>query len=281
MHHEKNNQMKLFGPVCTTITLVITVVVLTTNTDLASAQNKTSPELSTNRSIANATKVNIILVHGFLADASEWDKIIPILLNAGHKVIAVQLPLHSLSDDVATVKRAIDLLGSPTILVGHSYGGMVITNAAYNNPNVKGLVYIAALAPKQGQSCGDFIDITKFPKGYTVTDKGRFVYLNPTFFRNLLAQDVNSTQANIMAVTQKPFNMSILTEKSGPPAWKQHRTWYQVSENDRSIPPALQHTFAKQMNATTISIPSSHLSLVSHPKQVAQLILNATKGVAN
>jgi pimeloyl-ACP methyl ester carboxylesterase len=273
MHHEKNNQMKLFGPVCITIMLVLTVVVLTTNTDLASAQNKTSPELSTNRSIANATKVNIILVHGFLADASEWDKIIPILLNAGHKVIAVQLPLHSLSDDVATVKRAIDLLGSPTILVGHSYGGMVITNAA--------LAHIAALAPKQGQSCGDVIDITKFPKGYTVTDKGRFVYLNPTFFRNLLAQDVNSTQANIMAVTQKLFNMSILTEKSGPPAWKQHPTWYQVSENDRSIPPALQHTFAKQMNATTISIPSSHLSLVSHPKQVAQLILNATKGVAN
>ncbi len=105
-----------------------------------------------------ATNVtNIVLVHGAWGDGSAWSQEIPILEKAGHRIIAVQLPEHSLADDVATVKRAIDLLGEPIILVGHSYGGMVITNAAYNNPNVKGLVYVAAFAPQEGQSLGDFV----------------------------------------------------------------------------------------------------------------------------
>ena len=108
--------------------------------------------------------MNIILVHGAWVDGSSWSKVIPILEKAGHKVIAVQLALHSLADDIATVKRAIDLIGGPVILVGHSYGGIVITNTAYNNPNVKGLVYIAALAPDQGQSLGNFVDPHKVSK---------------------------------------------------------------------------------------------------------------------
>ena len=104
----------------------------------------------------NATNVNIVLVHGLWVDGSSWSKVIPILQNAGHKVIAVQLPLHSLADDIATVKRAIDLVGGPVILVAHSYGGFVITNAGYNDSNVKGLVYIAAYAPKWANNYGTF-----------------------------------------------------------------------------------------------------------------------------
>ena len=115
----------------------------------------------------NAT--NIVLVHGAWADGSSWSKVIPILENTGHKVIAVQLPLHSLADDVATVKRAIDLVGGPITLVGHSYGGFVITNAAYNNPNVTGLVYVAAFAPDEGQSLSDFVDATKLPKDFLIS----------------------------------------------------------------------------------------------------------------
>jgi hypothetical protein len=111
-------------------------------------------------------------------------------------------------------------------------------------------------------------------------DKGGFVYLNQTFFQNLVAQDVNSTQASVMAVTEKPVNMSIFSEKSGPPAWKQLPTWYQVSDNDRSIPPTLERMFAKQMNATTIGLPSGHLSLVSHPKEVT-VPLNAARQLPN
>jgi len=119
----------------------------------AKAQNKTSIEPTGIKSAAtNATKINIVLVHGQFADASSWNKVIPFLQDAGHKVIAVELPLHSMADDVATVKHAIDLIGGPVLLVAHSYGGFVITNAGYNNPNVKGLVYIAAVAPKEGQT---------------------------------------------------------------------------------------------------------------------------------
>lgn len=221
---------------------------------------------------------NIILVHGGWADGSSWSKEIPILEAAGHRVIAVQLPLHSAADDIATVKRAINLVGGPTILVGHSYGGFVITNAAYNNKNVMGLVYVAAFAPDTGQSLGDFVDATKFPKGLLIPDSGGFLYINSTQFHNSFAQDVNSTESSIMAAAQKPFNQSIFTEKSGPPAWKQLPTWYQISENDRMIPPDVERSFAERMNATTISLNASHASLVSHPKEIAELILNATKG---
>jgi len=221
--------------------------------------------------------MNIILVHGAWVDGSSWSGVIPILEKAGHKVIAVQLPLHSIADDVATVKRAIDLVGGPTVLVGHSYGGMVITNAAYNNPNVKGLVYLAAFAPKEGQSVGDFVDVKKFPKGLLITDSGGFIYLNSSQFHDAFAQDVSPIQVDIAAAAQKPINQSIFAQKSGPPAWKQLPTWYQVSENDNAIPPDTERMFAKQMNATTISLPASHASYVSHPNEIAQFILKASK----
>jgi len=239
-------------------------------------QSQGTPSMTT--LTTNATKMNIVLVHGTGVDGSSWSKVIPILQNAGHKVMAVQLPLHSLSDDIATVKRAIDLIGSPVILVGHSYGGFVITNAAYNNPSVKGLVYIAAFAPNEGQSLGNFIDASKLPKGFLVFDNGGFIYINPAIFHQAVAPDTDPTQAKVLAAVQKPYNKSILVEKSGPPAWKQLPSWYQVSENDSLIPPDVERMFAKQINATTISIPSSHASPLSHPNEVAQLILNATKG---
>ena len=222
--------------------------------------------------------MNIILVHGAWADGSMWSKVIPILQDAGHRVIAVHLPFHSLADDVGTVKRAIELVGSPTIVAGHSYGGMVITNAAYNNPNVKGLVYVAAFAPKEGQSLGDFVDVKELKKTL-ITDSEGFTYINPAMFTAAFSKDANPSEAEAMAAVQNPFNISIFDEKSGPPAWKHLPTWYQISENDQGNPPDVQCTFAKQMNATTISLPSSHASLVSHPDEIASLILDAAKAV--
>jgi pimeloyl-ACP methyl ester carboxylesterase len=242
-------------------------------------KNKTLTQPQGIQSMTTTTNAtNIVLVHGAWADGSSWSKVIPILENEGHKVIAVQLPLHSLADDVATVKRAIEQLGGPITLVGHSYSGAVITNAGYNNPNITGLVYIAAFAPDEGQSLSDFVDVTKFPKDLLISDSGGFLYINPDMFHGSFAQDVDTAEADIMAVVQKPFNQSIFTEKSGPPAWKQLPTWYQVSESDHMIPPDTERMFAKQMNATTVSINASHASLVSQPDQIAQLILNATKG---
>ena len=280
MRYERYDQKtKFLVLVCLVVTIVVGLSIIYLGS--ASAQSTTLKESTGIKgTIPNATtKINIVLVHGIGFDGSSWSKVIPFLQSAGHKVIAVQLPLHSLADDVATVKRAIDFIGGPVILVGHSYGGFVITNAAYNNPNVKGLVYIAAVAPNEGQSLSNFVDIKKFPKDLLIIDNGGFAYINPAMFAGAVAQDVNPTEANIMAAVQKPFSTSILAEKSGLPAWKQLSTWYQVSENDRASPPALERMFAKQMNATTISLASSHASLVSHPNEIAQLILNATKGV--
>ena len=191
---------------------------------------------TTNATATNTTTPNIVLVHGSWVDGSFWSKVIPILQNAGHRVIAVQLPLHTLGDDVATVKRAVDLVGGPTILVGHSYGGFVITNAAYNNSNVTGLVYIAAFAPDEGESLADFVRPESLPPGFFIFDSRGFSYINQDLFQGF-AQGANSTEAGIMAATQKPFNQSIINEKSGPPAWKQLPTWYQVSEDDSVIPP--------------------------------------------
>ncbi len=262
------------------LSVVITAsLVLTTNLVWATPENKTliQPQGTQNMS-ANTNSTKIVLVHGGWADGSGWSKQIPLLHEAGHQVIAVQLPTHSLADDVETVKRAIGHIGGPVTLVGHSYGGEVITNAAYNNPNVTGLVYIAAFAPDEGQSLSTFVDPSKLPKDLFLPDSGGFIYLNPKIFRENFAQDVNASEADIMAITQKPFKQSIFVEKSGPPAWKQLPTWYQISESDHMIPPAVQHKFAEKMNATTLSLNASHASYVSHPNEIADFILNATKG---
>ena len=272
-------KVKFFGLLCLSITLLVSLT--PSYSGFASPENKTliqpqgTQNMSTNTT--NAT-TNIVLVHGGWADGSGWSKQIPVLRDAGYKVIAAQLPTHSLSDDVETVKRAIAFIGGPTILVGHSYGGEVITNAAYNNPNVTGLVYIAAFAPDEGQSLSSFVDPSKFPKDLFLVDSGGFIYLNPKIFRENFAQDVDPAEADLMAIVQKPFHQSIFGEKSGPPAWKQLPTWYQISTSDRMIPPDVQHMFAERMNATTISVNASHASYVSHPDEITQLILNATKG---
>ncbi len=252
-------------------------VVLTTNLVWAGPENNTliQPQAS---QVMSSNGTNIILVHGGWADGSSWGKVISILKNSGHRVVAVNMPLHNLADDVATVKRAIELVGKPVLLVGHSYGGEVITNAGYNNPNVTGLVYIAAFAPDEGQSLSTFVTPKDFPEGFLILDSSGLAYINPTMFHDRFAQDVDPTEAYIMAVAQKPFNASTFAEKSGPPAWKQLPTWYQISSSDHMIPPEAQQKFAKQMNATTISLNASHASYVSHPQEIAKLILDAAKG---
>jgi pimeloyl-ACP methyl ester carboxylesterase len=268
--------IKFLGLLCLSISLLLGFT-STTYSGFASPENKTLMQPQGVQGMAtNAT--NIVLVHGVWADGSSWNKVIPILENAGHRVIAVQLPLNSLADDVATVKRAIDLVGGPTILVGHSYGGFVITNAGYNNQNLTGLVYVSAFGPDEGESTANFVDVAKLPPGLLVFDSGGFAYINPEMFHQAFVQDANATEAQIMAVVQKPAHQSILTAPSGPPAWKQLPTWFEVSESDRIIPPDAQRQFAQRMNATTISLNSSHASLVTHPDEIAQLILNATKG---
>ena len=272
--------VKLLGLLFLSFTILVCITSSLPFSGFASAQNNTLMQPQEIQSMStNATNAtNIVLVHGGWADGSGWNKQIPILRNAGYNVIAVQLPTHSLADDVETVKRAISHIGGPVTLVGHSYGGEVITNAAYNNPNVTGLVYIAAFAPDEGQSLSSFVDPAKFPKDLFVPDSGGFLYLNPKIFRENFANDVDPAEADIMAIVQKPFNQSIFVEKSGPPAWKQLPTWYQISDADHMIPPDVQRMFAERMNATVLSLNASHASYVSHPTEIADFILNATRG---
>lgn len=268
---------------------VILMIGLTSTTYFSAA----SPESKNGSSIVTrglkettlSNDTNIVLVHGIWSDGSIWNKVIPILQDAGHRVIAAQLSLRSLGDDIATVKRAIEQLGKPTILVGHSYGGILITNAGYNNPNVTGLVYITALAPDEDESSIDLFEILPQPENVLqiftnniITDSGGFSYFNPDKFGEWFAQDVHPDEANILAAVQKPTNESITTEKSGPAAWKQVPTWFQISENDLVIPPNIQRLYAERMNATTVSLNSSHMSPISQPEEIAGLIMNATKG---
>jgi pimeloyl-ACP methyl ester carboxylesterase len=250
-------------------------------TGFASPQNETSITSDLLDSISGSN-TSIVLVHGSWSDGSVWSKVIPILTDAGYRVIAAQLPLHSLESDVDTVERAVERIGGPAILVGHSYGGEVITNAGYNNSNITGLVYIAAFALDAGETGTTFFETipAEFSKTYfenIANDSAGFLYFNPNKFRESFAQDVNPVEANILAIVQKPFNQSIIAEASGPPAWKQLPTWYQISENDRLLPPEMQRISAERMNATTLSLNSSHMSLVSHPEEIADLIINATK----
>ena len=269
--------LKSFDLLCLSIILLLGFM-SSASSGSATPENKTLMQPQGVQDMAtNAT--NIVLVHGLWADGSSWSKVIPILEKAGHKVIAVQLPLHSLADDVATVKRAIDLSGGPTILVAHSFGGFVITNAAYNNQNVTGLVYVSAFAPDEGESAVNFVPVESLPPGLLVFDSGGFAYLNPKMFHGAFVQDANASEAETLAAVQKPAHQSLFAEKSGPPAWKQLPSWFEVSEGDHIIPPDAQRNFAKRMNATTISLNSSHASLVTHPDEIAELILNATKGV--
>jgi pimeloyl-ACP methyl ester carboxylesterase len=282
MSNMKRYFIKFLVLICFSLALIATLTSSTYFGLASSDNNETSNESARLKNISSTNVTNIVLVHGAGSDGSEWSKVIPILQNAGHKVIAAQLPLYSLGDDVDTVKRAVERAGGPTILVGHSYGGEVITNAGYNNPNITGLVYIAALAPDEGETGNDFFqqlpeESVRMFNESVAFDSAGFLYFIPEKLHGLYAQDIDPAEADILAAVQKPLNQSILSEESGPPAWKQLPTWYQVSENDRIIPPDIQRSYAERINATTISLNSSHASLISHPNEIAELILNATK----
>ncbi|MGH9925836.1 MAG: alpha/beta fold hydrolase, partial [Nitrososphaeraceae archaeon] len=274
---KKHNQTaKVLLSVCMGIAMIFIMnITLTTHSVFTSQVNSTllePAELNGETTTTTANATHIVLVHGSFGDGSVWSKVIPVLQNAGHRVTAVQLPLQSLTEDVAVVERAIERIGDPTILVGHSYGGAVITNAGYNNSNVTGLVYLAAYAPAQGESLLDLGNNTAdLPENLFTIDNEGFMLMNPDLIHEWFAQDVNLTEVDIMAAVQKPVNLSTVEEKSGPPAWRQLPTWYQISKNDRVVPPDLQHFFAESMNATILSLNASHFSQISQPDEIAGL----------
>jgi pimeloyl-ACP methyl ester carboxylesterase len=224
-------------------------------------------------------KKNIVLVHGAWADGSSWSKVITLLQKQGFNVGAVQLPLTSLDDDIAVTRNLLASQNGPTVLVGHSYGGAVITGAANDAPNVTALVYIAAFGLDEGESLeGLSKQGPTTAGGAQISPDGHgSLLINTAGFPQAFAADVDPAEARVMAVTQRPFSLKSFAAKSGPPAWKHIPSWYMVASNDQMIPPQAEEFMAKRMGATVRTVAASHAAMVSHPKEVVELIIQATE----
>jgi len=222
---------------------------------------------------------NIILVHGAWADGSSWAKVIPLLNAKGLHVVAIQNPLTSLADDVAATKRAIALQDGPCILVGHSYGGAIITEAG-NDPKVAGLVFVAAFAPGDGESVGSISKpYPPAPLGAELRpDAQGYLSITPKGVAEDFGQDLSSTEKAVLWSTQGPTNAAAFGANISNAAWKTKPSWFVIAGNDRAIPPELQKAEAARMKATAITVPSSHLAMLAKPTEVAAMIEKAAVG---
>lgn len=224
----------------------------------------------------NHKPISIVLVHGGFVDGSGWAGVYRALKKDGFEVTAVQNPTLSLADDVAVTRRAIAELGGPVLLVGHSYGGAVITEAG-TDPNVAGLVYITAFAPDAGESVSTLI--ANPPPGAPVPPilppRDGFLFLDRSKFHASFAADVDPDTAEFMASSQVPWGLEALNGKVTAPAWRTKPSWYLVATDDRMIPPPAQRTMAKRAGASVTETPGSHSVYVSRPGPVAALIARA------
>jgi pimeloyl-ACP methyl ester carboxylesterase len=223
---------------------------------------------------------NVLLVHGAWADGSSWAGVTPLLRERGHTVVAVQLSLNALADDVAHVRQVLaDRLQGPTVLVGHSYGGAVISGAAAGQANAVALVYASAFAPDAGESLGELSG--RYPPAplgeHLQPDSRGKLWIDPAQYNEVFCQDVDAIQAGIMAAAQGPLAGAIFGEQAGPAAWRMLPSWYCVSTEDHAIAPELERFFAQRMGASTIEVASSHASPVSHPREVAELVFAAAQ----
>jgi pimeloyl-ACP methyl ester carboxylesterase len=222
---------------------------------------------------------NIVLVHGAFVDGSGWKPVYDILIKRGYHVSVVQQPLTSFQNDLAAVQRVLDMQTGPCILVGHSYGGGLITEAG-NDPHVVGLVYIAAHAPDKGESEAD--NGKRFPPVYKSLQKpaNGFDYIDPVQFYTDFAADLPKEKAEFMGNAQVSTADSVFHAVILNPAWRLKPSWYMVAGADRIINPDLQRMYAKRANSSTVEIPgASHSVFESHPKETAQLIIDAVKSM--
>jgi len=220
---------------------------------------------------------NIVIVHGALADGSGWRKTADILEKDGFNVTVVQEPITSLADDVAATSRVLDLQNGPSLLVGHSYGGMVITEAG-NRPDVAGLVYVAAFQPDKGESLISLA--SSKPAGsmnIRETKDGQYLYLDPATFAADFAADLPKDEASFLAKSQVFASKAAFTTKVGDPAWKTKKSWAIVATNDRSINPELERDMAKRAGSDVTEIKASHAVFASQPEKVAAVIEKAAK----
>ena len=217
---------------------------------------------------------NVILVHGAFADGSGWDAVVKILEKDGYTVSVAQPPETSYADDQKYTKAAIDAMGGPVVLVGHSYGGSIITEAG-NHPNVAALVYIAAFALDEGESCASIEQaLPQASKAFKSDANGNW-WIDEAHFAADFAADIPRDEAEFMAISQVPISTDSFTHKVTNPAWKTKPTFYMVASSDRSINPIQERMMAKRANAKTVEVNASHVAYMSHPKEAAKLIEEA------
>src|SRR5713101_5622159 len=230
---------------------------------------------------AGAAK-NVVLVHGAFADDSSWSKVVPLLKAKGLRVTTAGNPLTSFADDVAAAKRAIAAQDGPTVLVGHSYGGVVITEAG-NDPKVASLVYVAAFAPDAGQSIGEISKASPKPAGMDELrpQADGFLLLSPKGIQEDFAQDPTASEKALLVAVQRQTAGAIFEAKPTAAAWRSKPSWYVVSTNDRMIAPEQEKAMAAQIKAKTTVLPASHVVMLSHPTAVAKAIEEAAAAARN
>ena len=221
-----------------------------------------------------ADKTNILLVHGAWADGSCWAKVIPLLQAKGLNVIAAQIPLTSLEDDIAVTRRLLGMLPSPTVLVGHSYGGAVITGAATGIESVKSLVYIAGFGLDEGESLASLSQQGPPSAGSTAIgpDNNGYLWIDRVRFHEAFVADATATEAAVMAAVQKPLAVAAFASVCGTPAWKSRPSWYLECTQDQMIPLPAQGFMAKRMGATVRTVAASHAAFIAQPAEVAEII---------
>jgi pimeloyl-ACP methyl ester carboxylesterase len=260
--------------------LGVAVATLAAGTILAA-----TPAQAASAAASAAPAPTVVLVHGAWEQPSSWTVVAAQLREHGYPVVVPDNPLRTLSGDAASIAGVLKGVAGPIVLVGHSYGGSVITSAADGNPNVKALVYIAAFAPERGESAlgldlrvpGSLLPVAIVPAPFVQPggSLGLDVTVNPLLFRAAFAQDVPPPAAAAMAAAQRPVTLAALMEQSATPTWRTIPSWYLVARNDRAIPPATQRFMAARARAGTVEIDSSHAAQVAHPDAVTNLILAA------
>lgn len=227
------------------------------------------------------TDTTVVLVHAAWADGSSWNKVTGELQRNGFKVVAAQIPLTSFTDDVAALKKVLLRQKGPVVLAGHSYGGAVITAAATGDANVKGLVYVAAVAPDEGETVGDvFHRVPPHPSAPKLQpDADGFIWLTVDAFRSAVAPNASASETALMAATQKPIALKCLGEPMTNPAWREKPTWFLIAEKDLMVSPETQRFTAARMKSNVVSLPVDHTPLASKPDAVADLIIGAAVSV--
>jgi pimeloyl-ACP methyl ester carboxylesterase len=230
--------------------------------------------ISSGRSKHVSDKPNIVLVHGAWADGSCWSAVIESLQARGYTATAPQFPETSLRDDVARLRQVLRRQTGPVVLVGHSYGGQIMTALGTDSAGVAALVYVAAFGLDEGESLGSLLagGPPTAALAHLIVDEQGFAWLPEQDFVGHFAADVDPVKARVLWAAQQGLSMSTFEDLMGVPAWKSHPAWYLVATNDEAIPPDAERMFAKRMGATTVEVASGHLAMVSHPREVVEQI---------